>query len=141
VTTTDADHATFTFAPGYPVINLDGRAAPIQETQGAAEAAPSYSAFHGAASWLTGYSTFAELERVGPGSPTTPASAPAELPGLPGAPSNGTAFFAPGGGASSAFYALLLAFAALALLRFDRLQLRPVQWRCAAFVALLERPG
>jgi hypothetical protein len=46
-----------------------------------------------------------------------------------------------GGSPSTALYALLLGIAALALLRFDRLQMRPVRWRCAAFVALLERPG
>ena len=68
-------------------------------------------------------------------------TAPDKNPGSPGAPSGGGALSVPGGRSSSALYALLLAFAALALLRFDRLQLRPVQWRCAAFVALLERPG
>jgi hypothetical protein len=90
---------------------------------------------------LGGSSIFAALaQRVRDGSPVSPASAPAELPALPSAPSGAASASAPGG-ASTALYALLLAFAALALLRFDRLQLRPVRWRCAAFVALLERPG
>jgi hypothetical protein len=94
------------------------------------------------APWLIGPSALATLELIRKTSSTAPASAaPDEMPGLPGAPSGGGVLSAPGGGASSALYALLLAFAALALLRFDRLQLRPVQWRCAAFVALLERPG
>ena len=65
----------------------------------------------------------------------------AETPGAPSAPVGGGAVFAPAGAPSTALYGLLVAFAALALLRYDRLRLRPVQWRCAAFVALLERPG
>jgi hypothetical protein len=98
------------------------------------------SSFAGAAATVA--PSLATLELIRKSSSTAPASAaPDEMPGLPGAPSGGGALSAPGGGASSALYALLLAFAALALLRFDRLQLRPVQWRCAAFVALLERPG
>jgi hypothetical protein len=60
---------------------------------------------------------------------------------VPNAPVGGGAFAGPFSAPSSALYAILLAFAALALLRLDRLQLRPVRWRCAAFVALLERPG
>ncbi|MET0973442.1 MAG: hypothetical protein ABWY95_08490, partial [Thermoleophilaceae bacterium] len=92
--------------------------------------------------WLTGPFALATLELIRKSSSTAPASAaPDEMPGLPGAPSGGGALSAPGGGASSALYALLVAFAALALLRFDRLQLRPVPRRRAAFVALLERPG
>jgi hypothetical protein len=69
-----------------------------------------------------------------------PASASDE-PELPGAPAGGGAFFAPSAGPSTALYTILLALAALALLRFDRLQMRSVQWRCAAFLGLLERPG
>jgi len=92
--------------------------------------------------WLTDPSTLATLELIRKSSSTAPASAaPDEIPAPPGAPSGGGALAAPGGGASSALYALLIAFAALALLRFDRLQLRPVLRRRAAFVALLERPG
>src|SRR6185295_3636072 len=89
--------------------------------------------------WLTDPSTLATLELIRKSSSTAPASAaPDEIPAPPGAPSGGGALAAPGGGASSALYALLIAFA---LLRFDRLQLRPVLRRRAAFVALLERPG
>jgi hypothetical protein len=95
------------------------------------------------APWLAGPAPLATLDLIRTSSPSAPASAgPDDMPGLPGAPSSGgSAASASGGGASSALYALLLAFAALAPLRFDRLQLRPVRWRCAAFVALLERPG
>jgi hypothetical protein len=90
---------------------------------------------------LVGVSTFTVVaQRLRDASPVSPASAPAELPALPSAPSGAAGASAPGG-ASTALYALLLAFAALALLRYDRLHLRPVRWRCAAFVALLERPG
>jgi hypothetical protein len=60
---------------------------------------------------------------------------------MPSAPSGGGAFMGPGTTPPVSFYALLIAFAALALLRYGRLQLQPIQWRCAAFVALLERPG
>jgi hypothetical protein len=80
-------------------------------------------------------------ERAAEVVPAGPASASDELPELPGAPAGGGAFFAPSAGPSTALYAILLALAALALLRFDRLQMRSVQWRCAAFLGLLERPG
>jgi hypothetical protein len=42
---------------------------------------------------------------------------------------------------SAALYAILIALSALALSQFGRLQLMPARWRCAAFIALLERPG
>jgi hypothetical protein len=42
---------------------------------------------------------------------------------------------------SAAFYAILVALSALALSQFGRLQLMPARWRCASFIALLERPG
>jgi hypothetical protein len=87
-------------------------------------------------SWLSSSFTSA-TERAGHASPAAPA---APTPELPGAPAGGNGVSA-SGSASMALYALLLAFTALALLRYGRLQLRPVQWRCAAFVALLERPG
>jgi hypothetical protein len=109
---------------------IDGRPHAGSWTTASADPGPS----------LIGPPGFDALPRLRDGSVAGPASSSAELPGLPGAPSGGGGLSAPGG-ASTALYALLLAFAALALLRFDRLQLRPVQWRCAAFVALLERPG
>jgi hypothetical protein len=89
--------------------------------------------------WLTGSSSHATLDRV-PNKQPEAAPPTAEVPGQPSVPA-GTDLPASGGAPSSAIYALLVSFAALALLLFDRLRLQPVRWRCASFVALLERPG
>jgi len=89
-----------------------------------------------------GSSFFLELKRASDRATVAPArTTPDEAPELPGAPSSGGPSLAPAGTASQALYAILIAFAALALCHLRRLQLQPVRWRCAAFVALLERPG
>lgn len=136
-TTTGSGSAVSTHGIMSPLEALGGTVTATQRGAGGGEAATWSRAASQAGSWLTASAVFGALE---PAQSYSPVSA-AELPALPSAPSGGSAFSAPGGGASTALYALLLAFAALALLRFDRLRLQPVQWRCAAFVALLERPG
>jgi hypothetical protein len=70
-----------------------------------------------------------------------PASAPDEAPQPPGLPLSGSVSAAAGGANSAAIYGILIALSALALSQFARLQLMPARWRCAAFIALLERPG
>jgi hypothetical protein len=68
-------------------------------------------------------------------------SSPADdAPQPPGVPFSGSPAAA-AGGLSSAVYGILFALIALALSQYARLQLTPARWRCAAFIALLERPG
>jgi hypothetical protein len=67
-------------------------------------------------------------------------SPPDDAPQPPGAPFSGSSAAA-AGGLSSAIYGILIALIALALSQYARLQLTPARWRCAAFIALLERPG
>jgi hypothetical protein len=91
--------------------------------------------------WLTGSSSHATLDHARNEHPAASAPPTDEVPGQPSPPAGGTEMPAPSGGPSSAMYALLVSFGALALLLLDRLRLQPVRWRCASFVALLERPG
>jgi hypothetical protein len=57
------------------------------------------------------------------------------------AQSSGSAAAGLSGAISSALFALLVSFAAVALTRFARLSLAPARWRPLAFVAVIERPG
>jgi hypothetical protein len=75
----------------------------------------------------------------GPGAAST--QGPTDTPEPSGAGGAGGAPGSGGGGGSTAVYALLVLFAALSLLRFERLYLQPIPRRRAAFVSLLERPG
>jgi hypothetical protein len=70
----------------------------------------------------------------------TSSSPPDDAPQPPGMPFSGSPAAA-AGGLSTAVYGILIALIALALSQYARLQLTPARWRCAAFVALLERPG
>jgi hypothetical protein len=71
-----------------------------------------------------------EIVHAGGGSSPSPGPLPAS-----------GAVAAPGGIASSAFYAVLISFTAFALWHLARLLLTPARWRSQAFVAVLERPG
>ncbi len=125
-----------------PVVQLDTSLSRARELDGGTGAVPWSPASTDAGFWRSLSQALGEPARVEAGSDAAPVAPPAELPAIPSTPSGGGgAFTPPGGTPPPALYGLLLAFSALALLRFGRLQLRPAQWRCAAFVALLERPG
>jgi hypothetical protein len=92
----------------------------------------------GSGSWLP---SIGEAQPLSQTFTAPPAADPSPQDLVPGSPS-GSSFTAPAGGAiSGALYALLIALGVLALCQFGRLQLAPARWRCATFIALLERPG
>ena len=92
----------------------------------------------GSGSWIP---SLAQGQPLSPTFTAPPAADPSPQNQLPGSPS-GSSSTAPAGGAfSAALYALLIALGVLALCQYGRLHLAPARWRCATFVALLERPG
>jgi hypothetical protein len=78
-----------------------------------------------------------------PAAPDVLQAAGGSSPGSGPAPSSGGGASGSGGAgvASSALFALLVAFTAFALWHLARLLLTPARWRSQAFVAVLERPG
>jgi hypothetical protein len=83
-------------------------------------------------------STHSAQQRLAPAA--APAQAPAEAPQPPSLPFTGSTAAA-SAFSSATLFAILVALSALALSQFGRLRLTPARWRCAAFIALLERPG
>jgi hypothetical protein len=69
-----------------------------------------------------------------------PAEAPDETPQPPSLPFSGSTA-ACGAFSSASLFATLVAPNTLDVTQFGRLELAPARWGCAAFIALLERPG
>jgi hypothetical protein len=132
-------------APSHPAVPLaeDPRRAaldPARDAGAATQPSPAVNA-PAAGTWAATAAALASTpsahERV---AAATPAQGPDDVPQPPGLPLSGST------ASSSVFssatlYAILVALSALALSQFGRFRLPPVRWRCAAFVALLERPG
>jgi hypothetical protein len=121
-----------------PVLDLDRTAPQAQPAESVTGTGPTFDQVW---SSLIGSSSSSPTTATEAAPAKSALTAPSEAPAPSNTPAGGSAFSAPGGGPSTALYALLVVVAAFALLHFGRLQLRPVQWRGAAFVALLERPG
>jgi hypothetical protein len=84
-------------------------------------------------------STPSAHDRLAPAA--APTHGPDEAPQAPSVPLSGSGTASSGAFNSAALFAILCALSALALSQFGRLHLMPARWRCAAFIALLERPG
>jgi hypothetical protein len=97
-------------------------------------------------SWATGFQLPISVApftfSAAAASPDAARAPSGSLPGSGQLPaSGGAAGSAAAGIASSALFALLVAFTAFALWHLARLMLTPARWRPQAFVAVLERPG